>query len=86
MKVGNALADFIVDCDKSSLGAHTFFDRAAQKFCVRKKRSGQAVRQIHQRLVMGPGDQQAVALKERAVVQKGDAGFIIEHDGGEQFA
>ncbi len=86
MKVRNTLADFIIDCSKSSLRAHAFLDRAAQKLCVRKKRPDQQVRQIHQRLVMGPGDEQAMALKEWAAVQESHAAFILQHDGGEQLA
>jgi len=86
MKVGNTLADFVIDCRKSPLRAHAFLDRAAQKLCVRKKRPDQGVRQIHQRLAMGPGDEQAMALKEWAAVQESHAAVIFQHDGGGQFA
>ena len=53
MQVRHTLADFIIDSHKSSLRAHAFLDRAAQKLCVRKKRLDQEVRQIRQHLVMG---------------------------------
>jgi hypothetical protein len=86
MKVGDTLADFVIDCRKSSLRAHAFLDRAAQELCVRKKRPDEGVRQIHQRLVMGPGDEQAMALKKWAAVQESHAEFIFQHDRGRQFA
>jgi hypothetical protein len=86
MQVRHTLADFIIDSHKSSLRAHAFFDRAAQKLCVRKKRLDQEVRQIRQRLVMGTGDQQAMALKQWAAVQESHATLILQHDGGRQFA
>jgi hypothetical protein len=79
MKVRNALADLVVDRHKSSLRGHAFLHSPAKNLCAAEKRPRKSAGQVHQCLVVCPGDQQAMTGKERAVVQEGHAGFIIQH-------
>ena len=82
MKMGNALADLVIDCHKSPLGVHGFLDCPAQKLRISEKRPDKGVWQVHKRFVMGSGKEQAVAVKKWAAVEERHAGFILQHHGG----
>ncbi len=61
VQVRHALAHAIVDGDKGTVGAHARFDGARQALGGREQRLDLRRRQVGKRLIMRPGNQQAVA-------------------------
>jgi hypothetical protein len=79
MQVGDALADAIINGYKRAMGFQALFDRLRQKLRILEERFQQLFREIGQRLVMFPRNQQTVAGKDWAIVQKGDRKIVFKH-------
>ena len=71
MKMGDALADLVVDREERAIRPQSLFHCPGQQSGLRKNRLNGLRREVGQGLEMHPRDQQAVAGKERAMVEKG---------------
>jgi len=80
MQVRHALADAIVDGDERPRGVQTLLHGGAEQLRAPKQRRNEFRGKIRQRFNVPPRDQQAVAWKERAVIEKGQRLLIFKHD------
>ena len=71
------MADAVVDRDKGALGAHGLLDGLAEELGALKQGTGLGRRQVRKGLVMGAGDEQAMALEERTIVEEGEKMLVL---------
>ena len=81
MKMRHALADAVVGGDERALRLHSQFDSGSKHFYIREKGRDKKLRQLLDRFKVTPGDKQAVAGKQGAMVEEGDSVFIRENTG-----
>lgn len=79
VKVRHALADSIVHRDEGPVRAHAFLDRAREQLDVPEQRSNELRRQISQRADVLTWDEQTVAEKDGAPVEKRHVRVALEH-------
>lgn len=79
VKMGNALADTVVDCDEGAFGPKSLFDGTRQQLDVRKQRRDESGRKIGEGGDVFFRNEQAVSWKNRAMVQEGHGEFIFKH-------
>jgi len=80
VQVGDTLADSIIDRDKRAFGLHAMLDRASQHLGITEKWRDERRGKIFERLIMLPGNQQRVAGKKRAMVQKRERDVVFKND------
>lgn len=85
VQVRDALADSVVDGDKGALCLQAAFDRTLDPLGVLEEGSNQCCRQIRQGLHMDFRDEQAMAGKERARIEKRQRGVVLKDDGAGPF-
>jgi hypothetical protein len=81
MKMGDALADAVVGGDECALRLHSQFDSGSKHSCIREKRRYERLRQILDGFKVIPGNKQAVAGKQGAMVQEGDRVLVLKNAG-----
>ncbi len=81
MKMRDALADTVVNCDKRSLRAKRFFHRDSEKAGVGEERLDPILGQIRQGFEVLFGRQQHVAREERPVVEERKTALVFKDDG-----
>jgi hypothetical protein len=86
VKVRDALADNVVDCNEGAFRLHGILHFTGELLGIGEKRTDELSREIEQRWVVGFGDQQDVARKERPHVEKGRGDLVFENDFGFNFA
>lgn len=83
VEMRNALADAIVDCDQRSIGFHSCLHGTGKQLCGGKEGPDQLSRQISQRLIMLARNEQAMAWKERPVIEERQRERVfVNHPGG----
>jgi hypothetical protein len=80
--MGHALADHVVEGDEAPLRARRRYHSPRQPLhCLEvgpDMRSGQ----VGERLVVLAGNQQAVTVEQRSVIEEGERMWLVEHDDG----
>ncbi len=85
VKVRNALADDVVDCDEAAFRLHGLLHFASELLGIDEKRTYQIGREIEQCWVVGFGNQQDMAGEKRAHVEKGHGDLVFENNFGFDF-
>lgn len=86
VKVRNALANDVVDGNECSFGAHGILNGGGQYADIRENGVKKCGREISDCAQVLPGNQQAMARKERAMVKKCDGVFVFENANGIEVA
>jgi len=86
VKVRNALADNIVDCNEAAFRLHAVLNFTGEFLGIDEKWTDQIGREIEQRWIVALGNQQDVAREKRADVEEGHRNFIFENNFGFDFA
>ena len=81
MKMGDALADAVVGGDKRAFRLHGQLDGGREHFYILEKWRDERLRKILDRFKVIPGDNEAVAGKQGAMVQEGDGVRVLENAG-----
>ena len=82
VQVGHALADDVVDGDKCAVGARRLLHGRRQSLCQGEEQPYLRHGQIGKGRDVIAGDEQHVTWEERAAIEEGDAGGIVENDVG----
>jgi len=80
VKMRHALTDAIVHRDKRAVGLQTRFDSARQKLNIQEERLDQLSRQVDQRFIMLFWNQETVARKDGAMIEKAYAVVVFENN------
>lgn len=86
VEMGHALADAIIHRHESSVRFHGNFNRARQELHVFEVRLNLLERQVSQSFTVFLGNYQAMAGKNRAMVEKCDRVLVFKHNPGDEFA
>ncbi len=86
VKVGDALADDVVDGDKAAVRFHYFLHFSGEHLRVGEKWADQGGGEIRQSGVVHFRNQQDVAGKKWADVEEGHGNFVFENNFGFEFA
>ena len=86
MEVGDALADGVVVGHEGAVGFGCCLDGPAEVLHGFEQVRDRFGREIGQRLVMGLGDDEDVAWKDRSLVEEGQRFRAVEHDVGRRGA
>ena len=86
MKMRHALTDTVVHRHESALCFHRFFNCPRQELRIREQWRNQIRRQICQRFEVMFWHQQAVPVKEGAVIQKCERQLIFKDNSGRDIA
>jgi hypothetical protein len=86
VKVRNALADDVVDCDEAAFRFHGVLHFAGELLGIGEEWTHQIGREIEQRRIVGFGNQQDVTGKKRVHVEKGHGDVVFENNFGFDFA
>ena len=79
VKMRDALADAIVGGYKCALRAHAQLDGSGQHSHIGEQRSEKGVRQVLDGFEVALGDKQAVAWKQRPMVEEGNCVLIFKN-------
>lgn len=85
VKVRNALADHVVDCDEAAFCLHGLLHFAGELLGIDEKRTYQIGREVEQRCIVGFGNQQDMAREKRTHVEKGHGDLVFENNFGFDF-
>ena len=77
--VGNALAHTIIDGHEHAVGSHCSLYCSSEELSVAEKSTPELCREIHHGCVMGPGDEQDMALEHRTNVQECDGRVFFKY-------
>lgn len=79
VKMGDALADAVVDRDECAFCFHCLLDGLCQKLDLLEEPRDQIGREVGQRLVMVAWNEKTVPGEERSLVEKGDSDLVLEN-------
>ena len=82
VQVGDALADAVVYRHENPVGPHAALNRPGKQPRTKEQRANQCRRKLLQSFVVLSGNQQAVAGKQRALIQKRQGMLILEDHMG----
>ena len=78
MHVRHALADPVVDGDEEAIRLHPGLDGAREALHVPEEGASELGREIEHRLAMEPGNEEAMAREQRAMVEEREEISVLE--------